>query len=209
MLGDPDRLARDLGAVPRAGLDPLLDAYRNHLATGGGEAHRGAAAERRVMLFWQDLYGNRADCRGGLRLRERLVEISDRSGFVPWPTTAPGLERLPQPGALLQEVLAELGSHLWLHMSEGAICGCLQLLALLYPTGALEITDILLRGLTSHYATYLGPAKFDGSVVEWFNGALFQEFARRAYPDCRFHSEPLAAAGKRHMTRLEVCRGGG
>ena len=93
-------------------------------------------------------------------------------------------------------------------MSERAIRGCLQLLALLHPSGVLEITDILLRDLASHYATYRGPAKFDGSVVEWFNGALFQEFARRAYPDCRFRSEPLTAAGKPHMTRLEVCRGG-
>ena len=109
---------------------------------------------------------------------------------------------------MLREVLAKHSSYSWLHLSEAAIRGCLQLLALLHPDGVLEITDILLREPVSHYAAYRGPAKFDGSVVEWFNGALFQEFARRAYPDCRFHSEPLAAAGKPHMTRLEVYRGG-
>ena len=196
---EPERLARDLGTVAANGLDPFLDAYR--------EARPNPADDRRLMLLWQDLYGNPSDRRTGLRLRERLVEIPDLGGFAPWPATDPATERVPRPGALLQEVLAEHGSYSWLHTSEGAIYGCLQLLALLHPAGALEITDILLREPVSHYAAYRGPAKFDGSVVEWFNGALFREFVRRAYPDCRFRSTPLAAAGKPHMTRLEVCRG--
>ncbi len=194
---DRDRLASDLGAVATGGVDPLLDACRSRLATAGSGAHREAAADRRAMLFWQDLYGNPADRRSGLRLRERLVELPDLA-FAPWPA-----------GELLRDVLETHCGHLWLHTSERAIRGCLQLLALLHPGGALEITDILLREPASHYATCQGPAKFDGSVVEWFNGALFQEFARRAYPDCRFRSERLAAIGKPHMTRLEVNRGDG
>lgn len=205
---DPDRLASDLGAVAGGGLEPLLDACRSRLTGAGRGAHRDGAADRRLMRFWQDLYGNPADRRSGLRLRERLVEIPDLAGFTPWPATDPATARVPRPGALLQEVLARNGSYSWLHLSEGAIRGCLQLLALLHPAGALEITDILLREPVSHYAAYRGPAKFDGSVVEWFNGALFQELARRAYPDCRFRSEPLAAAGKPHMTRLDVYRSG-
>ena len=205
---DPDRLASDLGAVAGGGMDPFLDACRNRLANAGSGAHRDAAADRRTMLFWRDLYGNPADRRSGLRLRERLVEIPDLGGFTPWPATDPATARVPQPGALLREVLAGHGSYSWLHLSEGAIRGCLQLLELLHPGGALEITDILLREPVAHYTAYRGPAKFDGSVVEWFNGALFQDFAKRAYPDCRFHSMPLGAAGKPHMTRLEVSRGG-
>ena len=205
---DPDRLASDLGAVAGGGMEPFLDACRHRLAGAGSGAHRDAAADdRRLMGFWQDLYGNPADRRSGLRLRERLVEIPGLGGFAPWPATEPATPHVPRPGALLQEVLAKRGSYSWLHLSEGAIRGCLQLLPLLHPGGALEITDILLREPVSHYAAYRGPAKFDGSVVEWFNGALFQEFAGRAYPDCRFRSEPLAAAGKPHMTRLEVHRG--
>ena len=205
---DPERLARDLGAVATTGVDRLLDACHRLLAGADRSARIGDAAEQRLMSLWQDLYGNPADCRTGLRLRERLVEIPDLAGFLPRLPSAPGLEHLPRPGALLKEALSKHSSYSWLHMSERAIRGCLQLLALLHPSGVLEITDILLRDLASHYATYRGPAKFDGSVVEWFNGALFQEFARRAYPDCRFRSEPLTAAGKPHMTRLEVCRGG-
>ena len=204
---DPDRLASDVGAVAGGGIDPFLEACRGRLARAGSGAHRDAAADRRVMLFWQDLYGNPADRRGGLRLRERLVEIPDLGAFDPWPATDCATARVPRPGTLLREVLARHGSYSWLHLSEGAIRGCLQLLMLLHPAGALEITDILLREPVSHYAAYRGPAKFDGSVVEWFNGALFREFARRAYPDCRFRSTPLAAAGKPHMTRLEVYRG--
>lgn len=205
---DPERLANDLGTVTAGGLDPLLKAWRSHLATGAGGAHHDAAADRRLMLLWQDLYGNPADIGSGLRLRERLVEIPDPGALVPWPATTPGLEHVPRPGAMLQELLAEQCSYLWLQTSERAICGCLQLLALLHPAGALEITDILLREITLHYAACRGPAKFDGSVVEWFNGALFQEIVRRAYPECGISAEPLAAAGKAHMTRLEVCPGG-
>ena len=206
---DRDWLASDLGAVASGEVDPFLDACRSRLASAGSGAHRDAAADRRAMLFWQDLYGNPADRRSGLRLRERLVELPDLGGFAPWPATTPRPEPVQRPGELLQGVLEAHCGHLWLHTSERAICGCLQLLALLHPGGALEITDILLRKPTSHYAPYQGPAKFDGSVVEWFNGALFQEFARRAYPDCRFRCERLAALGKPHMTRLEVYRGDG
>ena len=202
------RLARDLGTVASGGVDRFLVACHGHLTGGGNEVHPAAAADRRLMLLWQDLYGNRSDRRTGLRVRERLVEIPDLGGFAPWPETDAATDPGPRPGALLQEVLAEHGSYSWLHVSERAIGGCLQLLALLHPGGALEITDILLREPVAHYAAYRGPAKFDGSVVEWFNGALFREFAKRAYPDCRFHSEPLTAAGKPHMTRLEVHRGG-
>ena len=205
---DPERLASDLGAVASGGMEPFLDACRSRLASAGSGAHRDVAAERRLMRFWQDLYGNPADRRSGLRLRERLVEIPDLGGFTPWPAPDPATACVPRPGALLQKVLATHSSYSWLHLSEGAIRGCLQLLALLHPGGALEITDILLREPVSHYAAYRGPAKFDGSVVEWFNGALFQELARHTYPGCRFHPEPLAAIGKPHMTRLEVHRGG-
>ena len=194
-----ERLAADLAAIPATGVDRFLEAYRPLVAGG----------ERRLMRFWHDLYGNPAARGTGLKLRERLVEIPDLEGFAPWPPDTPGLQRLPQPGAVIREVLERAGSDVWLHLSERAMHGCLQLLALLHPAGVLEITDILLREAAAHYASYRGPAKFDGSVVEWFNGALFQAFARRAFPGCRCRSRPLAAAGKPHMTRLEVGPGGG
>lgn len=196
---EAERLAADLTAIPATGVDRFLENYRPLLAGG----------EHRLMRFWHDLYGNPAARRTGLKLRERLVEIPDLARFAPWPPDAPGLEHLPHPGAVIQEVLERAGSDVWLHLSERAIHGCLQLLALLHPAGVLEITDILLREAAAHYASYRGPAKYDGSVVEWFNGALFQAFARRAFPGCRCRSEPLAAAGKPHMTRLEVRPDGG
>ena len=203
-----DRLATDVAAIATTGVERFLAAYGTHLAAGDSVARRGAAdGEHRLMLFWQDLFGNPADRRTGLKLRERLVEIPDLAAFEPWPPATPGLEHIARPGAVLRESLATAGSYTWMHLSERAIGGCLQLLALLHPHGVLEITDILLRDPAGHYAAHRGPAKFDGSVVEWFNGALFQAFARCAFPACRFRSRSLAAAGKPHMTRLEVRRG--
>lgn len=194
-----ERMAADLAAIPITGVDRFLETYQPLLAGG----------EQRLMRFWHDLYGNPAARATGLRLRERLVEIPDLARCAPWPPDAPAPDRLPRPGAVIRDVLDGAGSDVWLHLSERAIHGCLQLLALLHPAGVLEITDILLREAAAHYASYRGPAKFDGSVVEWFNGALFQAFARRAFPGCRCRSQPLAAAGKPHMTRLEVHPRGG
>ena len=206
---DTDRLATDLTAIATTGVERFLAAYGTRFAARDSRARRGGAdGEHRLMLFWQDLFGNPADLRSGLKLRERLVEIPDPDGFEPSPPATPGLERVCRPGTTLRESLSSAGSYTWLHLSDRAIGGCLQLLALLHPHGMLDITDILLRDLVSHYAAYRGPAKFDGSVVQWFNGALFQAFARRAFPDCSFCSQSLAAAGKPHMTRLEVRRGG-
>ena len=200
---DRDRLAADLAAIPATGVDQFLAAYASPFTA----RHGAAEGERRLMLFWQDLFGNPADRRTGLKLRERLVEIPDLAGLELWPPAAPGLEHLPGSGTVLRELLATHGRDAWLYLSDRAVHGCLQLLALLHSRGALEITDILLRDVGSGYPVYRGPAKFDGSVVEWFNGALFQEFARRTFPDCHFDIQSLAEAGKRHMTRLEVRRG--
>ena len=187
---DRDRLATDLRTIATDGVDPFLANYRNRFA-----ARCGADGERRWYLFWQDLFGNPDDRGTGLKLRERLVEVADAARIAPWQAPA--------------EVLAP-GPDRRIPLSDHAIGACLHLIALLHPRGVLEITDVMIRdrGGAAPYAAYHGPAKYDGSVVNWFNGGLLMQLARRAYPGCRATWRSLAGAGKAHMICLEVRRSG-
>lgn len=191
--------AAALAAIPTTGVERFLDEMGTLL--GGGED--------RLMRFWYDLYGNPALPGSGLKLLERLVEIPNLTGSEALPHELFGIGRLPRAHAVLGELLEAAGSDVWLPLSERAVIGCLRLFALLHPAGALEITDILLREPVTHYAAYAGPAKYDGSVVEWVNGGLLQACARRVFPGCSFHAESLAAAGKPHVTRLVLRPRGG
>ena len=194
---NPVRLATDLRAIAgtatgAAGrfLENCRDRFAAHGATDG---------ERAWYLFWQDLLGNPEARGSGLRLRERLVEVADPDRVATWQAAA---------GALPPEVVAP-GPDRRIPLSDRAIGACLQLIGLLHPRGVLEITDIMTRdrGGAAPYASYHGPAKYDGSVVNWFNGGLFRLVARRAYPECSFTWRSLGAA-RSHMTCLEVLRGG-
>ena len=194
----PGRLASELrgiagtatGAAGRF-LENCRDRFAAHGATGG---------ERAWYLFWQDLFGNPEARGSGLRLRERLVEVADPGSAATWQGPA---------GALPPEVAAP-GPDRRIPLSDRAVDACLRLIGLLHPRGVLEITDIMIRdrGGAAPYASYHGPAKYDGSVVNWFNGGLFRLVARRAYPECSFTWRTLGA-GRPHMTCLEVHRGGG
>ena len=201
---DPEQLAADL-RTSGGGVEALLAVYRNRF-----EARHGADGERRWHLFWQDLFGNPADRHAGLRLRERLVEIPKATGAASGSAAFPGSARLAATRTTLAELLAPRGADAWIYLSDRAAGACLQLLDLLHPRGVLEITDIMIRDRsgTAPYAAYLGPAKYDGSVVTWFNGGLFMRLARRAFPGCRATWRSLAGAGKAHMTCLEVRHGG-
>ena len=194
---NPGRLATGLrglagSATPDVGR--FLETCRDRFA-----GHGGADGERGWYLFWQDLFGNPATRGSGLRLRERLVEVAEPAGVATWPAPA---------GALPPEVVAP-GADRRIPLSDRAIGACLRLIGLLHPHGVLEITDIMIRdrGGAAPYESYHGPAKFDGSVVNWFNGGLFRLVARRAYPECSFTWRSLAAP-RSHMTCLEVHRGG-
>jgi len=191
------RLASDLRSIAGTASDAVgrfLENCRNRFA-----AHGATGGERAWYLFWQDLFGNPEARGSGLRLRERLVEVADPDRVATWQAPA---------GALPPEVVAP-GPDRRIPLSDRAIGACLRLIGLLHPRGVLEITDIMIRdrGGAAPYASYHGPAKYDGSVVNWFNGGLLRLVARRAYPECSFTWRPLAAA-KSHMTCLEINRGG-
>ena len=194
---NPDRLATDLRALAGTATDAgsrFVEHFRDRFG-----AHDGTSGERGWYLFWQDLFGNPEARGSGLRQRERLVEVADPDSVAPWQA----------PAAALPPPVVAPGPDRRIPLSDRAIGACLQLIGLLHPHGVLEMTDIMIRdrGGAAPYASYHGPAKYDGSVVNWFNGGLFRLVARRAYPECSFTWRSLGAA-KSHMTCLEVHRGG-
>ena len=193
----PGRLATELrgmaGTATGAGgrfLEHFRDRFAVHGATDG---------ERGWYLFWQDLFGNPEVRGSGLRLRERLVEVAGPDRVATWQA----------PAVVLPPEVVAPGPDRRIPLSDRAIGACLRLIGLLHPHGVLEITDIMIRDRdgAAPYASYHGPAKYDGSVVNWFNGGLFRLVARRAYPECGFTWRPLGAA-RPHMTCLEVHRSG-
>ena len=62
------------------------------------------------------------------------------------------------------------------------------------------------RGRKLYRTGFKGPAKFDGSAVDWFNGRLFEAAARQAFPDCRVRYAGLEEYGRPHMSLMEVLR---
>lgn len=213
---DEDRLRDDLGAIPETGVSAFLDLYRGRFRESLGEEE----GDHRFYHFWQDLYGNPEDRGTGLKLEERYVRIDDlgRFSFLDADRLAGfGLD----PAAILREVLAEYPSNVWMHLSNRSIEGCLLLIDLLHPRGALELVDLIVRVIADYHEVprrrsrqgrrlyrmgFKGPAKFDGSAVDWFNGRLFEAAARQAFPGCRVSYTGLEEYGRPHMSLMEVRR---
>ena len=213
---DADRLRVDLEAIGRSGVSAFLDLYRGRFRESLGEEE----GDYRFYHFWQDLYGNPEDRGTGLKLEERYVRIPDlgRFSFLD-PDRLAGL-RL-DPAAVLREVLDEYPPNVWMHLSNRSIEGCLLLIDLLHPRGALELIDLIVRVIADYHEVpprrsrkgrklyrmgFKGPAKFDGSAVDWFNGRLFEAAARKAFPGCRVSWSSLEEYGRPHMSLMEVLR---
>ena len=125
------------------------------------------------------------------------------------------------PAKILREVLDEYPPNVWMHLSNRSIEGCLLLIDLLHPRGALELIDLIVRVIADYHEVprrrnrrgrslyrmgFKGPAKFDGSAVDWFNGRLFEAAARQAFPGCRVSWSSLEEYGRPHMSLMEVLR---
>ena len=213
---DADRLREDLEAIGRSGVSSFLDLYRGRFRESLGEEE----GDFRFYHFWQDLYGNPEDRGAGLKLEERYVRIPDlgRFSFLD-PERLAGFQL--DPAAILREVLDEYPPNVWMHLSNRSIEGCLLLIDLLHPRGALELIDLIVRVISDYHEVPLrrnrrgrrlyrmgfkGPAKFDGSAVDWFNGRLFEAAARQAFPGCRVSYSTLEEQGRPHMSLMEVLR---
>ncbi len=107
-------------------------------------------------------------------------------------------EEIPAPAAIrvapsadlhLNELLEELPEWTRVHASTVAVESFAQTLALLHHEGVLVAQDLFVRA-TGQYASYRGPGKLEGSIVNWLNGPVFELVGERS--GFRVDVEPFA-----------------
>ncbi|WP_432839810.1 hypothetical protein [Dactylosporangium sp. CA-092794] len=125
-----------------------------------------------AVEFWRRAWS-------AVRLQERYVPIAGLDEY----RLAPDLS-----GEILRPLL-ESGADLRMHVNNGALRSFAESLALLHPFGRLICHDLFVTGLQDYRATFRGPGKYDGSVVNWVNGPLMAHLARRKGFDV--HYEPF------------------
>ena len=135
-----------------------------------GELGRQADA---YIHFWMDLFA-------ALRLEERYVAVEGVEELLPT-----GLAGIDQPGEILKRHLGGSGD-MRVHLNQAALNGFAQLLPILHPHGTLEIVDLFVQRLEEYNQAFKGPAKYDGSTVNWLNGPLFRAVAEHLGCTVRF-----------------------
>ncbi|MEE2657812.1 MAG: methylenetetrahydrofolate reductase, partial [Candidatus Latescibacterota bacterium] len=210
---DPGWLERALRAIPEGGALAFVDDLRTQFSSYD-------RADFQLYHFWQDLYGNPEDSSTGLKMEERYVRIEELGSFAFLDVARTGGLTV-DPAQVLREVLDEYPRNVWMHLSNRAIEGCLQLISLLHPHGALEIIDVIVRRISDYHQVpqrlsrkgrplyrmgFKGPAKYDGSAVDWFNGRLFEAAARHCFPEVEVRYQSLEDFGRPHMSRMELYR---
>ncbi|CAN5667389.1 hypothetical protein BH18ACT2_BH18ACT2_01140 [soil metagenome] len=111
-----------------------------------------------------------------LRLQERYVPLAGLDLY----SVAPGVT-----GEVLRPLL-EAGGDLRLHVNNGAVASFVDTLPLLHPYGRLACHDIIVTDLHRYRSGFLGPGKYDGSVVNWVNGPLLAHVGHRRGFDVEF-----------------------
>jgi len=115
-----------------------------------------------------------------VRLQERYAPMAGLDLYA----VAPGVT-----GELLRPLL-EAGGDVRMHVNNGAIASFVDTLPLLHPYGRLCCHDIIVTDAHQYRTGFLGPGKYDGSVVNWVNGPLLTHVGRRKGFDVEF--EPFA-----------------
>ena len=92
------------------------------------------------------------------------------------------------------------------------------------PIETREIVDIIVRKISDYHNVprrrsrtgrplyrmgFKGPAKFDGSAVDWFNGRVFEAAVHMVFPGAQVTYTSLKPFGKPHMSIMEISRGSG
>jgi hypothetical protein len=119
-----------------------------------GELERG-------VRFWSDVWD-------AVHLEEIYEEIAAPSAI----RVAPSVD------LHLDELLDELPEWTRVHASTVAVESFAQTLGLLHHEGVLVAQDLFVRE-TGQYASYRGPGKLEGSIVNWLNGPVFQAVGER------------------------------
>jgi len=152
----PPRLAPLIDRLLRIGPELLSESAPDHFA-GTGQA----------VAFWQAVWG-------ALRLRERYVPLEGLDSYQVTPAQ-------PDP-ALTGEILRplmEAEGDVRMHVSNGAVASFTGTLPLLHPYGRVQCHDLFVTGSSQYRTGFYGPGQYDGSVVNWVNGALLQRVANR------------------------------
>jgi hypothetical protein len=114
------------------------------------------------VRFWSDVWD-------AVHLEEVYEQIA-----------APGAIRVaPSVDVHLDELIDELPEWTRVHLSSVAVESFAQTLALLHHEGVLVAQDLFVRQ-AGQYASYRGPGKLEGSIVNWLNGPVFQLVGERA-----------------------------
>jgi hypothetical protein len=148
----PDEI-RELSRVHGVAEHELIATVQRVLRDGPAAFGDVAAGVR----FWSDVWDS-------IHLEEIYEEIP-----------APGSMRLaPSVDLHLDELLRDLPEWTRVHASTVAVESFAQTLALLHADGVLVAQDIFVRDV-SQYASYRGPGKLEGSVINWLNGPVFEQ----------------------------------
>ena len=134
------------------------------------------ATVQRVLRLGPEAFGDReagvrfwSDVWDAVHLEEIYVEM-----------VAPAAMRVASAVELhLDELLNELPEWTRVHASTVAVESFAQTLELLHHQGTLIAQDIFVTD-TAQYASFRGPGKVEGSVVNWLNGPVFRQVAERA-----------------------------
>ncbi len=198
-------------STPDAEVKEFLTHYQSDFRNKLGAEEGG----RQFYHFWLDLWN-------GFKLEERYVAIPALADlrFIETP-------EIPDQGNVLHEILAEYPHNVWIHLSNRAIEGALQMLELLHPQGVLEIIDLLVTEISDYHhvpprqskktgrplyrSGFKGPAKYEGSAVDWINARLLRAMAERLYPNAvtTFTSLERFDPAKKHMSIMELCPNSG
>jgi hypothetical protein len=73
-----------------------------------------------------------------------------------------------------------------MHVNNGAMASFVDTLPLLHPYGRLLNHDLFVTDTHRYRTGFLGPGKYDGSVVNWINGPLLAHVGGRMGFDVRF-----------------------
>jgi hypothetical protein len=131
-----------------------------------------------AVRFWQQAWS-------ALRLEDRYVPL-------------PGLDLYPLAPSVSGELirpLLESGADIRVHVSNGAVASLIDSLQLLHPFGKLVCHDLFVTEVQGYRTGFRGPGKYDGSVVNWVNGALLAHVARRYGFDVAYEPFRHRAAG--------------
>ena len=152
----PGRLAPLIDRLLRIGPELLSESAPEHFADPG-----------RAVAFWQAAWG-------ALRLRERYVPLEGLDSYL----VSPSQDGPALTGEVLRPLMEAEGD-VRMHVSNGAVASFTGTLPLLHPYGRVQCHDLFVTGSPQYRTGFYGPGKYDGSVVNWVNGALLQRVASR------------------------------